>query len=61
MTDLYGKLNTTKIQKEYTGVETQTAEVLVDNDTNTIRVNVKELQNLIARVEELERRLGIQR
>lgn len=39
---MIGKLNTTKIIKEYEGNNTPTAQTIVDNDKNIIKVNVNE-------------------
>ena len=40
MADLFGKINRTIIPIEYTGVDTETAQTIVDNEKKTIEVNV---------------------
>lgn len=41
--DLYGILNKTKIKKEYVGINTNTAEIDVNNNSDYISVNVKKV------------------
>lgn len=41
--DLYGVLNKTKIKKEYVGINTNTAEIDVNNNSDYISVNVKKV------------------
>ena len=43
---LTGKLNYEKISKDYTGLETETAKTIVDNEKQTIKVNVKTIDEL---------------
>ena len=41
--DLYGVLNKTKIKKEYVGINTDTAQIDVNNNSDYISVNVKKV------------------
>ena len=43
---LIGKLNYEKISKDYTGLETETAKTIVDNEKQTIKVDVKTIDEL---------------
>ncbi len=43
---LIGKLNYEKISKDYTGLETETAKTIVDNEKQTIKVDVKAIDEL---------------
>lgn len=40
MADLYGKINRNIVPMTYEGVDTETAETIVDNENKTIKVNV---------------------
>lgn len=40
MADLYGKINRDIVPMTYEGVDTETAETIVDNKNKTIKVNV---------------------
>ena len=41
--DIYGKLNNETIKKEYASIETDTAKVTINNDSDTIKVDVKKV------------------
>ena len=41
--DIYGKLNNETIKKEYASIETDTAKVTINNDSDTLKVDVKKV------------------